>query len=91
MTKTELINRISEINEIPRKDAVLIVNGIFNDISKALLRGDRVEVRGFGSFVTKSYKSYEGKNPKTSKPVIVQPKRKPVFKVGKDLSDRINK
>ncbi len=90
MTKTELIAKIAEANNLPKKDATTIVNDILNNISTALRQGERVEIRGFGSFTTKSYKPYEGKNPKTGKHVRVQAKRKPVFKVGKDLNERIN-
>jgi len=90
MTKMEFINNIAEKSSIPKKDATLIVNTIFNKMTEALVKGDRIEIRGFGSFSVKSYEGYEGKNPRNHKPIIVQPKKKPVFKVGKDLKDRIN-
>jgi len=90
MTKMEFIHNIAEKSNIPQKDATLVVNTIFNKMTEALIKGDRIEIRGFGSFSVKSYEGYEGKNPRTHKSIIVQPKKKPVFKVGKDLKDRIN-
>ncbi len=90
MTKTELIDIIAKKRNIPRKDAVLIVNGIFEQMTKSLLKGDRIEIRGFGIFTVKTYPSYKGRNPKTKTTIQVQPKRKPIFKVGKDLKERIN-
>ena len=90
MTKMEFINSIAQRSNISKKDATLIVNTIFNKMTDALIRGERIEIRGFGSFTVKSYPGYEGKNPKTHETIIVQPKKKPVFKIGKDLKDRIN-
>lgn len=90
MTKTELIDLVSLKRNIPKKDASLIVNGIFDEMTRALLKGDRIEIRGFGSFVVKTYPGYQGKNPKTKETIQVQPKKKPVFKVGKELRERIN-
>ncbi len=90
MTKMEFIHNIAEKSNIPKKDATLVVNTIFNKMTEALVKGDRIEIRGFGSFSVKSYEGYEGKNPRTHQSIIVQPKKKPIFKVGKDLKDRIN-
>ena len=61
----------------------------FDNIKKALAEGDKVEIRGFGSFVLKKYKGYTGRNPKTGEPVEVEPKVLPVFRTGKDLKERI--
>jgi len=90
MTKTEFINNIAQKSNIPKKDAAEIVNTILNKMTDSLIRGERIEIRGFGSFSVKSYPGYEGKNPRTHETIIVKPKKKPVFKMGKDLKDRIN-
>ena len=73
MTKTEFIHNIAEKSNIPKKDATLVVNTIFNKMTEALVKGDRIEIRGFGSFSVKSYEGYEGKNPRTHQSIIVQP------------------
>lgn len=67
------------------------VNLFFNSIKEAVRDGDRVEIRGFGSFSTKSYDSYVGRNPKTGEQVEVQPKKLPVFRPGRELRDMVNK
>src|SRR5881227_2166234 len=68
----------------------LIVNCIFDSMEESLKRGERIEIRGFGSFEIRHYKAYEGRNPRTGDPVGVQPKRLPFFKVGKELKERVN-
>lgn len=60
-------------------------------MTEALVRGESIEIRGFGSFVVKEYGSYEGRNPKTGKKIKVRPKKLPFFKVGKDLREKVNK
>ena len=70
--------------------AELIINGVFDCMERALRGGDRIEIRGFGSFEIRHYKAYEGRNPRTGDPVGVQPKRLPFFKVGKELKERVN-
>jgi len=67
-----------------------IVNLIFDGFNDALEKGDRIEIRGFGSFVMREYKTYTGRNPKTGKEVEVKPKSLPYFKVGKELKGRMN-
>ena len=90
MTKSELIEKISETLKLPAGKAEAIVNTIFDSMVKALERGEGIEIRGFGSFTVREYKSYEGRNPRTGAPVHVPPKRLPFFKVGKDLRERVN-
>jgi integration host factor subunit beta len=90
MTKSDLVEHLSEKLRIPKGRAEDIVNCIFDTMEKALREGGRIEIRGFGSFEVREYKAYEGRNPRTGAPVEVKPKRLPFFKVGKDLKERIN-
>src|SRR5215813_11791873 len=90
MTKSELIEAVSERTKLPKGKAELIVNCIFDSMVEALKKGEGIEIRGFGSFTVREYKSYEGRNPRTGEPVHVAPKRLPFFKVGKDLRERVN-
>lgn len=90
MNKSDLVRLISEKNNIPFRKAELIVESFFDFIIKSLQSGKRVELRGFGSFFTKSYKSYMGRNPNTGQKIIVAPKKLPVFRAGKELKNLIN-
>ena len=90
VTKSELIERISEQLKLPNGKVEQIVNTVFESMVDALQRGEGIEIRGFGSFTVRQYKAYEGRNPRTGEPVHVAPKRLPFFKVGKDLRERIN-
>ncbi|MEW6443289.1 MAG: integration host factor subunit beta [bacterium] len=91
MTKSELINRISErLPYLTRKDAEIIVNTIFDSMVEALVSGSRIEIRGFGSFKVKHRGDREGRNPKTGETVRIPAKRMPFFKIGKELFERIN-
>ncbi|MBT8492768.1 MAG: integration host factor subunit beta, partial [Deltaproteobacteria bacterium] len=90
VTKSELIERISEKLKLPNGKAEQIVNCVFDSMVKALQDGDGIEIRGFGSFTVREYKAYEGRNPRTGETVHVAPKRLPFFKVGKDLRERVN-
>jgi integration host factor subunit beta len=91
VTKSELVERISEKLKLPNGKAEQIVNCVFDSMVAALERGEGIEIRGFGSFTVRSYKSYDGRNPRTGETVHVAPKRLPFFKVGKDLRERVNK
>lgn len=91
MTKSELIEQVSELLKLPTGKAEQIVNCIFDSMVTALQEGDGIEIRGFGSFTVREYKAYEGRNPRTGETVHVAPKRLPFFKVGKDLRDRVNR
>jgi integration host factor subunit beta len=90
MTKSDLVDSVSNKLQLPRGKAELIVNGVFDCMERALRSGNRIEIRGFGSFEIRHYKAYEGRNPRTGDPVGVQPKRLPFFKVGKELKERVN-
>lgn len=91
MNKSQLIEKISEKANITKKKAETVVNTVFDSMVKALLENDRIEIRGFGSFVNKQYKSYQGRNPRTGETISVTPKRLPFFKVGKELKELVDK
>ncbi|MDP7110665.1 MAG: HU family DNA-binding protein [Myxococcota bacterium] len=90
MTKSELIDAVTDTANIPRKRAEEVVNLIFESMKESLIAGDRIEIRGFGSFKTKHYEPYMGRNPKTGRLIEVKAKVLPVFKVGKELKNRVN-
>ena len=90
MTKSDLIEAVANKLHLPKGKAELIVNCIFESMEESLRQGERIEIRGFGSFEIRHYKAYEGRNPRTGDPVGVQPKRLPFFKVGKELKERVN-
>lgn len=90
MNKSELIEIISEKGNVPKKRAEEVVNLVFDSMTEALVRGDRIEIRGFGSFVNRDYGSYTGRNPRTGESIEVQPKKLPFFKVGKELKERVD-
>ena len=91
MTKSELIQRIAELNpHLYHRDVERIVTTIFDEISAALARGDRVELRGFGAFSVKRRDSRVGRNPRTGDAVQVAEKHIPFFKTGKLLRERLN-
>ena len=90
MTKGELIEIIAQREDFNLKRAELVVNTLFGSMSHALENGDRVEIRGFGSFEVRKYDAYTGRNPKTGAVVKVAAKRAPFFKTGKELRVRIN-
>lgn len=90
MNKSELIENLAQEMDIPLREATAITNTIINTMTEALACGENIEIRGFGSFVIKNYKSYEGRNPKTGKKIKVKPKKLPFFKVGKDLREQVN-
>ncbi|HEX16555.1 MAG: integration host factor subunit beta [Deltaproteobacteria bacterium] len=91
MTKRELIQRLAERLGISQKEAKVIVDTVFEELEEALARGERIEVRGFGSFVVRSHNGYTGRNPRTGEAVEVPPKRLPHFKTGKEMRERINR
>lgn len=89
MNKSELVERLAAQKDISNKRAEEIVNLVFSSMTEALAEGDRIEIRGLGSFVIKDYGSYTGRNPKTGEPITVSPKKLPFFKVGKELKERV--
>jgi len=91
MTKAELIEVLVErIDRLTKKEAELIVNTVLRSISNSLATGDKVELRGFGSFKVKGRRSRDGRNPKTGDKVQVEAKKVPYFKAGKELKERVN-
>ena len=91
MTKSELIQRLAEANpHLYQRDVERIVTTIFEEITTALARGDRVELRGFGAFSVKERAARVGRNPRTGAPVQVVAKYIPYFKTGKQLREKLN-
>ena len=91
MIKSELIQQIAEENpHLYQRDVERIVSVVFDEITEALARGDRVELRGFGAFSVKSRDARMGRNPRTGESVPVPAKRVPFFKAGKELRERMN-
>lgn len=90
MTKVDLIDEVSSVVEMTRKDSEVIVEAIFDSVVKALRSGDKIEIRGFGSFRTRQRQSRIGRNPKTGARVEVPAKRIPYFKPSKELKDLVN-
>jgi integration host factor subunit beta len=91
MTKRDLIEEVAKaFPQLARRDAEVVVNAVFDTMTDALVRGDRIEIRGFGSFVVKQRQAREGRNPKTGAVVPVDAKRVPFFKVGKELRLRVD-
>ncbi len=90
MTKSDLIDVLCETQKLPKGRAELLVHVIFDALEAALKRGERIEIRGFGSFELRAYRGYDGRNPRTGSAVEVRPKRLPFFKVGKELKERVN-
>ena len=91
MNKSELIEALAVQKGLSCKKAEEIINTVFDAMSDALVSGDRIEIRGFGSFVVNEYKSYTGRNPKTGESIEVKPKKLPFFKIGKELRKRVAK
>lgn len=90
MNKSELVEKLAERAKITKKRAEQVVNLVFEQMTEALRRGDRIEIRGFGSFTSKSYEAYTGRNPRTGETIHVPAKRLPFFKVGKELKERVD-
>lgn len=90
MNKSELVEALSERENLTYKKAEQIVTLVFDSMADALIGNDRIEIRGFGSFMVKDYKAYRGRNPKTGEVIEVKPKKLPFFKVGKELRERVN-
>jgi len=91
MTKADLIEEVSRLAELTRKDSEVIVETVFDSVVRALRSGDKIEIRGFGSFRTRQRKPRVGRNPKTGDRVDVPPKKIPFFKPSKELKDMVNR
>ena len=90
MNKSGLVQIVSEHAKLTKKKAEDLVDLIFDSMVDAMKQGNRIEIRGFGSFTIRSYGEYRGRNPRTGTPIEVSPKKLPFFKVGKELRERIN-
>ena len=90
MNKSELIEALSNKENLTEKKAIDVINLIFKGFVDELKNGGRIEIRGFGSFVVRSYGAYTGRNPKTGQNIKVSPKKLPFFKVGKDLREMVD-
>ncbi len=90
MTKADLIDEVSKASNLTKKESETIVNTVFDNITDALGKGDKVELRGFGSFRIRQRNARKGRNPKTGTSVSVPEKRIPFFKVGKRLRELVN-
>lgn len=85
MNKSELVIALAKKENLTKQKAEEVINTIFDTMSGALIAGERIEIRGFGSFIVREYSSYTGRNPKTGESISVSPKKLPFFKVGKEL------
>jgi integration host factor subunit beta len=90
MNKSELVKIVAESGGLSMKAAKEAVNTFFDTFIEAILRDERIEIRGFGSFVNKKYDAYVGRNPKTGEKISVPEKKLPFFKVGKELKIRVD-
>ncbi len=90
MNKSDLVRELAAQVDLPTRKSEDIVNLVFETMTNALVEGDRIEIRGFGSFVVKEYEGYTGRNPKTGDKITVSSKRLPFFKTGKELRDRVD-
>jgi integration host factor subunit beta len=92
MTKAQIIEQVAaQITTLTKRQAEVVVNTIFNSIRNSLQKGDKTEIRGFGSFRLRSRRTKEGRNPKTGATVSVPAKKVPFFKAGKELKEILNK
>lgn len=90
MTKSQLVGKLALMSNQTNRVSEQSVNVFFREIKDALARGDKVEIRGFGSFLLRHYEAYQGRNPRTGEQVEVPHKKLPFFRAGKDLRDRVN-
>lgn len=90
MTKADLVDRVTALGDLTRRDGEIIVDTLFESVITALKSGDKIEIRGFGSFRTRQRKPRVGRNPKTGDRVEVPAKKIPFFKPSKELKDLVN-
>jgi len=91
VNKGDLIQALATKTGLSKAKSEKVIRLFFREMSKALAKGDRVEIRGFSSIFVKEYKGYTGRNPKTKEQVSVAPKKLPFFKCGKELKERVDK
>jgi len=89
MNRSQLIESLATKTDIPYKRAEEIISVVFGAMTEAMVKNERIEIRGLGSFVIKEYDTYIGRNPKTGEPISVRPKKLPFFKVGKELKEMV--
>jgi integration host factor subunit beta len=91
MTKSDLVQKLSvQVTTLTKKECEVIVDTVFHHMKDALQRGEKIEIRGFGSFTVRVRRAKEGRNPKTGEKVSIPEKRIPFFKVGKELRELVN-
>ena len=90
MNKSGLVKVICEKAKIPKKKAQDVVDLIFDSMIQAMLKEERIEIRGLGSFAVRHYEAYTGRNPRTGESISVQPKKLPFFKTGKELKEFVD-
>ena len=90
MRKLGLTEALAKECDLPMRKAEKIETKFFETIFQSLVRGDRIEIRGFGSFMVKGYPGYVGRNPKTGEPLVVKPKKLPFFRVAKELREGVD-
>jgi integration host factor subunit beta len=88
-TKSDLVQSIVARAKMTHAHGKRVVDGVFACLVEALMRGEGIDLRGFGTFTLRSYREYDGRNPRTGEPIHVKTKRLPVFKVGKELRQRV--
>ena len=91
MVKSELIQKVAEQANIQPKIAEIAVKTVFDSLIDALIKEEGIEIRGFGSFRVRKYEGRTGNHPRTGNEIVITPKKRPFFKVGKELRERINK
>jgi integration host factor subunit beta len=91
MTKAKLVEHLGQKTKMSVQRAEFVVNAIFACLEQSMRRGERIEIRGFGTFQVRSYKGYAGRNPKTGEAIQVPPKRQPFFKVSKNLAAQVGR
>jgi integration host factor subunit beta len=91
MNKFDLIVSLAKETDLSARKAQEVIDTFFDAMSRALIAGDRIEVRGFGTFTVREYRRYTGRNPKTGVKTVVEEKKLPFFKAGKDFREGLNK
>ncbi len=92
MTKSDLVERLAaKVGNFSRKDIEVIVDTVFASMADSLSKGEKVEIRGFGSFKVKEREGRTGRNPKSGESIYIEPKKVPFFKAGKELKERVDK
>ena len=89
MVKSDLVEQLAKSKGIPEYISRHVIENLFDYMSQELIDGNRIEIRGFGSFEIREYKGYTGRNPKTGEAASIQPKKLPFFKVGKELKEKM--